>query len=157
MGMIDDLLTAINEYPSEDVAISVAEFNEPGGHINTGETCNFKVRIQNNGQLDMKDVRLHLEGTRFARITASNFLGIPFGFSGSTITGGQNIDSHSSKTFGTFYMRADAATPDGGAANRDLFTIHISSFDAGLDHVLRDHSHHAGDPETAYNRHIHPA
>ncbi|MCH8863104.1 MAG: hypothetical protein IID51_11405 [Proteobacteria bacterium] len=157
MGMIDDLLTAINEYPREDVAISVTNFKEPGGHINVGETCSFKVKIENNGQLDMKDVRLHLEGTRYARVTATNIFGFPFGFSGSAITGGQNINSHSNKTFGTFHMRADAATPNEGTENRDLFKIHISSFDADLDHVLRDHSHHAGNPEAAYNRHIHPA
>ncbi len=157
MGMFDDLLTAINQYPSEDVTISVTDFEEPGTHINVGETCRFRVRVQNNGQLDMRDVRLHIEGSEFASVTVTNFLGTPLGFSSSVVSGGRNIDAHSSATFGDFHIRADAATPNAGTADRDLFTIHIRSFDAGLEHIFRDHRHHAGSPEVAYNRHIHPA
>ena len=156
MGMFDDLLTAINQYPSEDVTISVTDFKEPGSHINVGETCSFRVRVENNGQLDMRDVRLHVEGSDFTSVSVTNFLGIPTSFSDSVISGGRNIDAHGSATFGDFHVHADAATPDGGTVDRDLFTVHISSFDAGLEHILRDHSHHAGNPEVAYNRHIHP-
>ncbi len=158
MGMYDDLLTAANDYPSDNIVISVTDFQEPGTHINVGETCSFKVRVENNGQLDMKDVKLHVEGSEFASVSVTDFLGFfPTGFSNSVISGGRNIDAHSSETYGDFHIRASAATPDGGTENRDLFTIHISKFDADMHHILSDHSHHAGSPEEAYNRHIHPA
>ncbi len=156
MGMFDDLLAATNGYPSENVTISVTDFKEPGGHINVGETCSFRVRVENNGQLDMRDVKLHVEGSDFTRVSVTDFLGIPTGFSDSVISGGRNIDAHSSATFGDFHMHADASTPEGGTADRDLFTVHISSFDADLHHILRDHRHHAGSPEEAFSRHIHP-
>ena len=155
--MIDDLSKAINEYPGEDVTITVTDFQEPGTHINVGETCSFRVQVTNNGQLDMKHVRLHVEGSEFASVSVTAFLGKPVSFGYSVISGGRDVDAHSSVTFGDFHMQADEATPGGGTENRDLFTIHISSFDAALGHILTDHGHHAGSPEERYNRHIHPA
>ena len=104
----------------------------------------------------MRDVKLHVEGSDFTRVSVTDFLGIPTGFSDSVISGGRNIDAHASATFGDFHVHADAATPEGGTASRDLFTVHISSFDADLQHILKDHGHHAGSPEAAYSRHIHP-
>ena len=157
MGMIDDLLTAINEYPSERVEIHVTDFQEPGTHINVGENCTFNVRVENNGMLDMKNVRLHVEGSAFASVALTGIFGLPAKFESSVISGPRHIDAHASVTFGVFHMHADAATPDGGSENRDLFTAHISSFDADLEHVLRDHGHHAASPEEAYVRHIHPS
>ncbi|MEN8374743.1 MAG: hypothetical protein ABFS34_04785 [Gemmatimonadota bacterium] len=156
MGMLDDLLAAINTYPSDSVTVDVVDFEEPGAHINVKEICRFRVRVRNNGQLDMRNVRLHVEGSRFASVSVTDFLGIPTNFGSSVISGGRNIDAHASATFGDFHMRADAATGDGGTEDEDLFTIHVSSYDANLEHILRDHSHHAGNPEEAYHRHIHP-
>ena len=157
MGMIDDLLTAINEYPSQQVTIDVTNFQEPDGHINVGENCTFNVRVENNGMLDMQNVKLHVEGSAFASVALTGFFGTPGSFGSSVISGPRHIDAHASATFGVFHMHADAATPDEGKENRDLFTVHISSFDADLEHVLSDQTHHAGSPEEAYNRHIHPS
>lgn len=158
MGAIQDLLDDINAYPSENVTITITDFQEPGGHINVGEMCTFNVRVANNGHLDMLNLRLHIRGSEFTSVSADRILGIPFPASpsNSEITRGRDVPANSSVTFGRFFMRADAATPDQGSANRDLFSVHISSYDASLHHILRDHGHHAAVPETVFNRHIHP-
>lgn len=158
MGAIQDLLDDINAYPSEHVTLTVTNFKEPGTHINVGEMCNFKVRVENNGQLDLLNLKLHIRGTEFTSVSADTIFGIPAPVSpsNSEITTARDVPAHSSITFGPFFMRADAATPGGGTANRDLFSVHIQSYDASLHHVLRDHGHHASAPEVAYNRHIHP-
>ena len=157
MSLIDDLLTAINNYPSEDVEISITNFSEPGTHINQGELCSFEVKVENNGQLDMINVKLHIEGSNWASVAVSAWHGGPTGFSSSAISEARDVKSHTSTTFGRFYMMADTATPDHGQADRDLFTVHLSTYDADLEHLLRGHGHHAGNPEEPYNRHIHPA
>ena len=160
MGMIDDLATALNEYPGEHVVITITDFKEPGTHINVDEICSFNARVENNGHLDMKNVKLHVEATRFTSVsvTTAGFLGVgvPVSFGNSVVSGGRDVNAHSTVTYGDFHMRAVGATPDGGTARRDLFTVHISTFDAGLENILKDHSHHAGNPEVAYARHIHP-
>ena len=157
MGVLEDLQTAFNQYPDENVTISVINFVEPEIHINVDEQCTFNVRVQNSGHLDLRNVILHIVGSEFASLTATrNVWGNPVNFTqGSSFSESRNIDADDNATFGPIHMRADAATPDAGEANRDLFTIHISTFDVDLDHILRDHSHHAGSPEEVYNRHIH--
>jgi hypothetical protein len=47
-------------------------------------------------------------------------------------------------------MRANSAT----TGNQDLFTVHISTYDADLEHILIDHGHHDSDPERAHTRTI---
>ncbi len=154
MGIIEDLAKAIDNYPSANVEITVTDFKEPGTHINKGEKSHFKVRVRNKGMLDMKNVRLHLRGTAYATVSVTHsFFGSPSNFRNSVISSGRNINAHSSSTFGEYHMRAEKVTTE----NRTLFTAHISSFDASLDHILRDHSHHAGSPQVSYKRHIHPS
>ena len=152
MSTIDDLLTAINGYPNEHVELRVINFKEPGTHINVGEICTFNVRVENNSVLDMKSLKLHVRGTRYASVGR-----FPYFFVESFISEGRTVDAHASVTFGPFWMRAGGATPDGGTSNEDLFSVHISLYDASLHHILYDHSHHAAAPEFNYNRHIHPA
>lgn len=157
MSTIDDLLAAINTYPNGNVVISVINFSEPGTHINQGELCSFDVRVENNGQLDMKNVTLHVEGSGWTSVAISAWHGGPSSFSNSSISYARDVDAHASTTFGKFYMMADTATPDQGQAARDLITVHVQTFDADLYHILRDHGHHAGNPEESYRRHIHPS
>ena len=151
MGMIDDLLSAIDDYPEESVEISIVDFREPGTHINVNETCSFRVRVENNGPLDLDDLILHIESSGFTRVGRT-----PLAFSDVISSGRRDVDAHSSVTYGTFFMRADSATGNQGQLEEDLISVHISGFNASLQHILRDHSHHSGDPEASYNRHIHP-
>jgi hypothetical protein len=151
--MLQDLLNAIDTYPADNVTIQIINFEEPGGHINAGEVCTFDVRVTNNGQLDMRNLRLHVQGSQWTSVKR-----LPTDSFGSYfISGARDVDAHTAVTFGRFRMRADQGTPDGGTSNEELISAHISSYDAGLDHILGDHGHHASNPEAAYTRHIHPS
>lgn len=152
MGMIQDLAQAIDAYPSENVVLTVTDFGEPGGHINDGELCTFNVRVENNGHLDMNNLRLHIEASEWASVGL-----YPWSLSNDYIASGpKDVKAGSTRTMGLFWMKALKATPDQGKATRDLFTVHISRYDASLHHILKDHDHHAPTPEEAYSRHIHP-
>jgi hypothetical protein len=158
MGAIQDLLDDIDAYPSKNVKIVITDFQEPDDVINVDEMCSFRVRVENNGHLDMLNLKLHIRGSEFTSVSADTIFGIPAPLtpSDSEISPARDVPAHSSVTFGRFFMRADAATPDEGTAKRDLFSVHISTYDASLHHILRDHSHHANDPLAVYNREIHP-
>jgi uncharacterized repeat protein (TIGR01451 family) len=154
MGLIEDLDAAINAYPGDEITISVTSV-DPEPHINIGEAIGFDVEVRNNGVLDMRNVVLHVNGTSYASVTMTNFLGSPFDFRDYVFSTARDILAHQTTTFGRFWMRADTVTPD-VTSSYDLFTIHISRFDADLDHLLRDHLHHSSSPTHAYRRHIHP-
>ncbi len=150
--LINDLLSAIDTYPAGNVEIDVINFQEPGGHINAGEVCTFQVRVANDGVLDMKKLKLHVEGSRYTSVRQTP----ADSFSNAFISASKDVDAQQSAVYGPFQMRADTATPNGGTLNVDLLSVHISTYDAGLNHILRDRPHHAGNPEETYSRHIHP-
>ena len=151
--MLQDLLNAIDTYPADNVEIQITNFQEPGVHINVGEQCSFNVRVTNNGQLDMRGLELHIEGSQWTSVKR-----FPLNAPASFVIGeARDVEAHSAVTFGPYYMTANLATPGGGTSNEDLITAHISTYNADLTHILRDHGHHASNPEAAYHRHIHPS
>lgn len=154
MSTIEDLNGAIDDYANNHVEIDIINFASVAGdgHINVGEVWTFDVRVRNNGILDMKNFRLHVQGSTWSSVGNSD----AGPFSGSLISSPQDVNAHSTVTFQPFYMRADAATGGGGTESEEIVKAHTSVFDADLEHLLRDHTHHSGSPEAAYTRHIHP-
>lgn len=153
MGLLEDINTAINDYPSDNVDIEIINFTGPGPHVNDGEVWSFKVRVSNNGMLDMKDLVLHIEGSTWASVGGAS--GGPF--SSSYFPPSQDVNAHSTVTFQTFYARMDQATGNGGTAQEDIIKAHISTYNASMDHIYKDHPHHASIPEAVKNQHIHPS
>ena len=150
MSIIDDLLIDVNNYPTDNVQLSL-DISGFGTHISEGELGTFTVRVRNNGHLDMNNLKLHVRASNF---TSVGF--IPWAMSNSFISAGKNVSAESARTFGTFFLRADDATGSQGQDEEELLSVHISSYDASLHHILNDHSHHASQPETTSVRHIHP-
>jgi hypothetical protein len=131
MPLIDDLLTAINAYPyhADNVEIDIVNFSGGGGQINAGEIWNFQVRVVNNGKLDMKNLDLRIYGSEWATVSKSSF---PILFRSLLSTEKKDLDAHSTVTFGSFYMRAVQATGSGSPNDEHLVSVHIGSYDAGL-------------------------
>jgi len=154
MGLLDDLLSAINTYPADNVEIDIVDFSGSDGHINVGEIWNFRVKVTNNGQLDMNNLDLHIRGSEWTIVGNVAFLPT---FGSHIYSGKKDVDAHSARTFGPFYMRATQATGNGGTDNEDIVSANIHSYDAGLNHILRDHGHHASNPIDNYRRHVHPS
>ena len=153
MGVLEDLDADINAYPAANVEIDIIEFTGGGIHINVGEVWDFKVRVNNKGPLNMKNLNLHLRGSTWAFVSRSD----DGPFSGEIFSPYRDVGAHSAVIFQTFYIKAFAPTDGGGTVDEDIVSAHISSFDADLSHILSGHAHHAGNPIDNYNRHIHPA
>jgi len=63
MSAIDDLADAMNRYPQDETTIEIIDVklvnddpNNPDTSINEEETWQFRVRLTNNGHLDMTEV-----------------------------------------------------------------------------------------------------
>jgi hypothetical protein len=62
MTVIDDLISAANDYPTTDVVLEIVNVTFPGSVINTNEEGTFKVKIHNNGSLELDNVKLTITG-----------------------------------------------------------------------------------------------
>ncbi len=150
MSIIDDLVTDVNNYPVDNVELDLA-ISGFGTHISQGELGTFTVSVRNTGHLDMNNLKLHVRASSF---TSVGF--VPWSMSDFFLSGSKDVKAHSTRNFGAFFLRANSPTGDQGTDNEELLSVHISSYDASLHHILNDHSHHASQPEDTIVRHIHP-
>jgi uncharacterized membrane protein len=62
MTVINDLDAALQTYPETNVQLSIEEVEFPGDALNVNEEGSFRVRITNNGSLNLTDVTLKIKG-----------------------------------------------------------------------------------------------
>ena len=149
MSLIDDLRNAVEAYDTDQCITEIVDFAITGGGgsiLNVGETFEFKVKLTNQGPLDMKSVRLRANGTQFADVALSTG-----SFGSSALAGFFDLDAHQIHTTGVFRGKCTKST--GGA--KDIVTAQVDVWDASLDHILIDHTG-AGAAEGKLNKNISP-
>ncbi len=63
MAFFDDFSNAVRDYPDANVIVEILNFDPASGDaLNEGEEATFKVRITNNGLLDMTGVTVKVKG-----------------------------------------------------------------------------------------------
>lgn len=133
MAFFDDMAKAIQTYPDANVKIEIIDFQQDGTDLNVNEEATFKVRITNNGPLDMKGVRVHVTGQNGTRVR--NFEGM--------IQAGQDVwvgdrqsvlldalagNGSKATLIETFKLKA----PKTKAGKEDLVTVSLDEWDADL-------------------------
>jgi hypothetical protein len=147
MGLLEDFRDGIESYETNQCKTEIVDFAiAPGGGtvLDTGDIFQFKVRVLNQGQLDMKKVTVRANGTTYADVALSTG-----SFGSHAVCTAFNLDSGQSYTTGFFRGKAKAVT--GGS--KDIVTAQIQSWDASLDHILVDHTG-AGVAEGKLNKEI---
>jgi len=134
MGFFDDFRSAIDNYDGDnmDVKLVAYQFLGAGSKLNPGEWFRCQVQVSNQGHLDLKGVTVSINSTTYAKVslTQSN--------PGSAVTVSiGNMSAHSSKQSGV-WIYGYAIQETSGA--KDVITARVQSWDADLDHLLRDHS-----------------
>jgi len=115
--------------------------------LNVGETFQFKVKVTNEGNLNMKAVRVRANGTEFADVGLSSG---PFG--SNAVSSQFDLDPLQQHTTGFFRGKAKKVT---GATAKNIVTAQILSWDASLNHILIDRTG-AGAAEGKLNKVISP-
>ena len=150
MSVLDDLANAVANYATDNCATTIGGFSVttgPGTSLNVGDEFQYQVTVSNNSQLSMKNVKIRVNGSKWADVALSGSTG-KFG-STALLEAPLNINAHTS--FATGFFRGKAKLDTSGVT-QDIVTAQIDGWDGVLDHILNGHSQSGADegrlPET---------
>lgn len=157
MSVIDDLSTAVANYATNDCDTTIEQFSVTTGPstttLNSEDKFQYKVKIRNNGKLNMKNVKIRVKGSDWALVALNGSTDFE-----STVlldeTPSINIDAGGSFTTGFFLGQATKL--DTAGVKKDIVTARIDSWDGALDYIL-NLSSGAGDYEGTLNKEVAPA
>ena len=152
LGVLKQIRDAVEAYETDDCKTEIVSFSiiDGGGSVlNTGEKFQFKVKVTNDGELDMKNVKVTVSGTMYADVattrdgTYDESVATPVSFDLPACHPPPTLlfNSHTTEYF---YGLAKEHT---GGVERDIVTARISTWDASWDHILMDHAAGRGEPE----------
>lgn len=145
---------AVENYPSRNVTLNIVDRapippSTPGA-LNVNEVWSYKVSVANRGELDLTSVVLHIQGLNGVLLSGNRTGPWNTYFYPAQLA---SIRSDSSQTSPVYYFKTpNTVLP----ANTQLVRAHISTFDANLDHIMRDHSGHADPPGGSYSDQVYP-
>jgi hypothetical protein len=138
MSVIDDLATAVANYATDNCETTIEEFSLTSGEgtsLNVGDEFQFRVVISNKSKFDMKNVKIRVNGTKWADVALSGSTG-KFGSTALLDeTPPVNIDANTSFTTGFFRGKGKQDT---NGVSEDIVTAQIDGWDGVLDHILND-------------------
>ncbi len=148
MSLLDDLTGEIASYPVEDVVLEIVDVVLPGNVFNVSEEATLKVKITNNGPLNMTDVTIRLKGQNGARLKLPGVIINPPPLSRNALQQVQFVDELVSEVL-------PAVNAHGGSATTETFTLKapgtsqssqilvkatLEDWNANLLHMLNGHS-----------------
>lgn len=154
MPYFDDFASAVAGYPALSVALSIPPpvVQPPGtaGAVNVNEVFAFKVKVNNNGHLNLTGVTLHVEGQHGATVSLSAAGPFVASLASPIIAA---VNAHGSQDSANLFFKAPSTTRPAGT---DLVRVHISGYDVNLSHILNSHSGHADPPSIAFPAQVFP-
>jgi hypothetical protein len=133
MSTFDKILDDFVAYPKNNVVLEVIDVQPASGNsINEGETASFKVKVTNNGPLNLTNVKLKVVGENGATVRAAVFLPFePFFISAELpfigADGGSDILSLP-------FLQAPAREQE----SKTLVSVHIHDYEADLGSILEN-------------------
>lgn len=137
VSVIDELEIAIRHYATDKVKTEIVDFSIWSGHdeykLDTNERFTFRVKVTNQGSLDMKNVVVQVKGSAWAEV-AYPVTATEFGL--TAIAPRVDVPANAEPVCTKYFMgKALKHTPTAGA---DIVTANILSWDASLEHLLTD-------------------
>jgi hypothetical protein len=134
MGIFDEMVTEVEAYPETHVVLEIVDVSFTEDVLNQGEVGDFKVRVTNNGALDLTDVTLKVEGRNGATVRD----GLAADFAPDFISGElPTIDAHGGFQETTF---ASFLAPDREQESKTLVKATLQRWNANTNHIFTDHS-----------------
>jgi hypothetical protein len=138
---------ALRYYPKTSVTLSIIDVALTGAVIETTEGFTFHVNLANNGALDMKQVVVKVLGSQYVKV-ASMSLFPPALPGAEALSLAMDVPAHESRKFGPFM--GWAASPTDGTV-REIVSATVWSWDANLEHLLKDHTGRSDAPKGSYS------
>jgi hemoglobin-like flavoprotein len=154
VAFFDDMLKALEEYPTTDVDLEIVDVDILGEALDAGETVAFRVRITNRGPLNLTDTKVHVYGQNGALVAhggaatpfVSDFISDTFedilGHGGSQLSPGA-----------PFKLKA----PPTAQPVKVLVKATLDEWKANLDHILTEHSDPLPVPRATYAVRVAPS
>ena len=154
MAFFSDFALGIQEYPAASVTLTISPPTlKVGtlGAVNINEVWSFKVRVTNDGSLNMKNVKLHVVGLSGATVS-DTFAADAFSTSviSSAIT---IVSAKNSAPTAELYFKAP---PNPSMGVVDLVDVHLYEWDADLSYLLNVLSVHTISPNAKITQQVFP-
>lgn len=150
MSFFQDFADALESYIDDSVTVSIVDVEvvtELGGarDVNVNEIFKFKVNVENDGHINMTDVRLHVTGRSDTTVSTTGPAG-PFEDNFQTF-GSLTVNGGSSQKSEYLYFKApDEEKP----AGTTLVEAHIDDWGGNLAHMFDNHTRHDGSTSGTY-------
>ena len=144
MSVLNEIATALENYPADEVTLTAVDVNPPGAVIDVNETVPFQIRIANNGHVNMTGLSLHVNGRNGATVSLSSNGPFVSGItvSGLTVNGGASLDTN------TIYFKAPPTTKPAGT---ELLEFHVAEWFGDWVHMFGNHTNHSDASSTYSN------
>lgn len=118
MGILDDIASAAQSYPVDNVDLEVVEIQFPGSALNTNEEGSFRVRVINNGPVRLKDVVVRVRARNGLEVKSNNAIA----------TFGDEIEVH---------FRDDIEPGDSGTSGGSVFHFRAPNASQPVRNLIR--------------------
>lgn len=136
MPFFDDMTTAIETYPVTDVTLEIVDVVLIGTALNVNETLSFRVKVSNNGPLNLTNVTVRVKGHNGALVQNG---GAASPFVTEFVTQALPTIAHNSNQL-TVGSRLQLKAPPGAQVSKTLVRATLEGWDGDLTHMLIGHS-----------------
>ena len=153
-----DLSDAVAGYPATSVTLTIEDLvvtSGTTGSVNVNEVWKFKVKIKNNGDVNMLNVRVHIAGQNNTKVTLMPSAGI---WKDEVTDGGgvnpYRVDAGQSLKTNDVYFQAPAKNSNNKVI--DLVRVNIDDWDADLTYILTNKAGQTDPPFVTYPAVVYP-
>jgi len=133
MSSFDEILDDFVAYPRNNVVLEFIDVDpDAGSAINEGEIVSFRVKVTNNGQLNLTNVKLKVVGENGATVRSAFFLP----FEPDFVTG--DLDPISADGGSTIFQQPAFQAPAREQESKTLVSVHIHDYKADLGSLLEN-------------------
>lgn len=153
--VLDDIVDAIETYPTNYLTIEIYDVEAPGGGVNANDDCTFKVHVHNSGPLDVTDLTILVEARPGAQ---GVMLHGGKAFNPSLTTAPMTVPAHMAT--GTW---VDPTDPEGhyhfkagpkSDGSVELVRVSIDEWNTNFNHPLIAHSDPVPSDNFVYSHHV---
>ncbi len=149
MSVIDDLTAAVEAYPKSNVQIQIEDVQFPGEVLNVDEEGTFKVRVTNNGPLNLTDVTVKIKGLNGALVRVGPPL---IGYTEESQANIHDVAGDGGSVLSPeFFFKAPDKPSE---TSEDLFKATLHDWNANLNRILNDHTDPVGAVKDVYTHEV---
>lgn len=152
MAILDDLNAAVRDYCKNSVTLSVICnlttdcVSGTQNAVNVNEVWRFKVRVSNNGLLNLTGLNFHIIGQTYIHNSQTKQVLVSTGSTGPIWATGfiaaasLSVNSGGTQDSAYYYFKTPSGDSDSAEVPVALIKVHIAAFDANLDQILKNNT-----------------